>query len=180
MKTLCAVSLLVCAASPAAWSETRASAAPMRDAATHEQLVNTYRKTSQEDPLRNMKQIQGEDPSVVNRPKDIISDSDIISFNGLVTLVPKRAILNIPAKMADRLKLQPGAKLLGWAAFYEQNRGWITTVEVTRAQAEGNKPFDEMLATRIGKSTNLVVATYQGGPISVLPLKVEDQTPVKK
>ena len=54
--------------------------------------------------------------------------------------------------MADRLKFQPGAKLMSWADFYAQNRGWITTVEVTRVQAEGNKPLAEEIAARIGKS----------------------------
>jgi hypothetical protein len=38
-------------------------------------------------------------------------------------------------------------------------------------QAEGNKALAEEVSSRIGKSSNLVVATYQGGPISVLPLK---------
>ena len=146
----------------------------MKDAATHEQLALTYRKATQEDPTRHLTPVKGEDPSVVNRPKDIVSESDVICFNGMATLVPKRAILNMPANMADRLKFKPGGKLLGWADFYAQNRGWITTVEVSRVQAEGNKAIAEEISNRIGKSANLVVATYMGGPISVLPLKVPD------
>ena len=43
----------------------------MRDAATHEQLALAYRKASQENPMRNLQPIKGEDPSVVNRPKDL-------------------------------------------------------------------------------------------------------------
>ena len=57
-----------------------------------------------------------------------------------------------------------------------QNRGWITTVEVSRVQAEGNLAIAEETRERIGKSMNLVVATYMGGPISVLPLKEEAKT----
>jgi hypothetical protein len=144
----------------------------MRDAATHDQLSHTYRQFSQENPMRNMQPTKGEDPSVVNRPKDIVSESDVICFNGMATLVPKRAILNLPAAMNGRLTIQPGVKLVSWMDFYTANRGWITTVEVSRVQAEGNEALKEEIAERIGKSSNLVVATYMGGPISVLPLKV--------
>ena len=65
----------------------------------------------------------------------------------------------------------PGSKLVTWADFYAVNRGWITTVEVCRVQAEGNSPLAEETQKQIGKSANLIVATYQAGPISVLPLK---------
>ena len=44
-------------------------------------------------------------------------------------------------------------------------------MEVSRPQAEGNVPIDPKIAESIAKSSNLVVATYQGGPISVLPPK---------
>lgn len=152
------------------------SAPRMRDAATHEQLSLAYRMAAQTDPMRNMPPAKGADPSVSNRPKDLVSDSDILCFGGLATLVPKRAILTIPKNLADRLKFLPGSQIQSWAEFYAQNRGWITTVEVSRPQAEGNKPLDEELTKRIGKSTNLVVATYLGGPISVLPLKAPVET----
>lgn len=67
--------------------------------------------------------------------------------------------------------MQPGAKIVGWSDFFTANRGWITTVEVSRVQAEGNLAIAEETQERIGKSRNLVVATFMGGPISVLPLK---------
>jgi hypothetical protein len=156
---------------PLAWSQA-SRMGEMRDASTHEQLAMTYRKASQEDPMRNMQPAKGVDPSTVNQPKDILSESDIICFNGTATLVPKRAILNLPASMQGRLKFLPGSKLMTWTDFYTLNRGWISTVEVSRVQAEGNEALNEEISTRIGKSSNLVVATYKGGPISVLPLKV--------
>jgi len=148
------------------------SLAEMRDAATHEQLVLSYRKASQEDPARKMTPTKGPDPLLVNPPKDLIGDSDILCFNGMATLVPKRAVLQIPKNMAGRLKYVPGAKLLSWADFYAVNRGWITTMEVSRVQAEGNSPLGEVALKQMSKNANLIVATYQAGPISVLPLKV--------
>jgi hypothetical protein len=173
--TLC----LIGALAPTAWSQ-NVPANRMRDAATHEQISQDYRKFSQEDPMRNLKRTQGVDPSVVNRPKDIVSESDVICFNGMATLVPKRAILKLPANMSDRLKFQPGMKLVSWSDFYTANRGWITTQEVSRSQAEGNDAFNEKVTDHISKSGNLIVATYMGGPISVLPLKVPAVTETAK
>jgi len=147
----------------------------MRDAATHGQLTLAYRTATQADPMAALESAKGDDPSVVNQPKDLLSDSDIVCFGGSATLVPKRAILNIPKALESRLKFLPGSKIQSWADFFAMNRGWITTVEVSRVQAEGNKAMDEKTAEHVHKSTNLVVATYMGGPISVLPLKVEGE-----
>lgn len=153
--------------------------AEMRDAATHEELSLQYRKTSQEDPMSKLAAAKGPDPSTANPMKSLIGDSEVLCFNGMVTLVPKRAVLQIPKSMADRLKYQPGAKLLSWAQFYALNRGWITTVEVSRVQAAGTSAMSEVTQKQISKSANLIVATYQAGPISVLPLKVPVETTAK-
>lgn len=157
------------------------AAAPVfRDAATHEQLSLAYRKAAQEEPTRKLAQAKGPDPSTVNRPKDLIGESDIICFNGNMTLVPKRAVLQIPKNLADRLNYKAGAKLMSWSEFYSLNRGWITTQEVSRVQAEGNAPIAEEIQKQISKNGNLVVATYQSGPISVLPLKLPKETTPEK
>ncbi len=148
----------------------------MSDSVTQEQLVKIYREASQNDPMRKQTQPKDPDPSVVNRPTSLISESDVISFNGAVTLVPKRAILQTPRNLANRLNYVMGAKLMTWSDFYALNRGWITTVEVSRIQAEGNCPLTAETKKHFVKSGNLIVATFQGGPISVLPLK----TPVEK
>jgi len=166
MKSLIVISLFGFSAAAA-----NAEALPMRDAATHTQLAVTHQKASQQDPMLKQTPAKGPDPSKVNRPESLLGASDIICFNGAVTLVPKRAILQMPKNLVDRLKYQPGAKVLSWAEFYALNRGWITTVEVSRVQAEGNSPLPEETTKMISKSGNLIVATYQAGPISVLPLK---------
>lgn len=146
-------------------------ASPMRDSVTPEQLMAKYRQASQNDPLKKLKQSKGPDPSTVNPPASLISQSDILCFNGNVTLIPKRAVLQAPTNLADRLKYTLGAKLMTWSEFYALNRGWITTVEVTRLQAEGNESLTAEIKKQLVKSGNLIIATYLGGPISVLPLK---------
>jgi hypothetical protein len=179
MKTIRAIPFLIAAILPASAAD-NPPGPRMRDAATHEQLVMTYRQASNEDPMRHMPPAKGSDPSIVNLPKDLVADSDILCFGGSATLVPKRAILNMPKNLADRLKFQPGSKIQSWSDFFALNRGWITTVEVSRIQAEGNKPLEVEISDRVRKSANLVVATYQGGPISVLPPKVPQETATTK
>lgn len=153
-------------------AEVKPAAKPhFADSPSSEDLNRAYRKASQRDPMKTLEKIPGEDPTKVNQPVNLLEQSDIICFGGVATLVPKRAILAIPAKYKDCLKLKPGSRIVGWSDFFAVNRGWITTVEVSRVQAEGNKPLAKEVSERIGKSTNLVVATFMSGPISVLPLK---------
>jgi hypothetical protein len=65
----------------------------------------------------------------------------------------------------------PGHRLVAWKEFHAKNLGWISTMEVNRTQAEGRSPLGESSQERISNATNLIVATYHGGPISVLPLR---------
>lgn len=158
------------------------SAAPpvMHEPATHEQLAQALRQAEQKDPMKNLPVSKGEDPLVLSPVKDLISQSDLISFQGVATLVPKRAILQIPKNYRDRMTLQPGVRIVGWTDFYAINRGWITTVEVSRTQAEGNIDLPDETHKLLSKCGNLVVATFMGGPISVLPLKVPETTDPKQ
>lgn len=144
----------------------------MRDAPTHEQLAAALLKAQQKDPMKNLPAVKTEDASVAPRPPSLLGQSDIISFGGLATLVPKRAILQIPKSCTDRIKVEPGARLVSWSEFYTANRGWITTIEVSREQAEGSQALAEKTQKLMSTCRNLIVATYLGGPISLLPAKV--------
>lgn len=146
----------------------------MRDAATSEQLTLTYRTAEQDSPMKKLKPAEVSD-AVTSTPKyDIVADSDVLCFNGNVVLVPKRAILLVPKTVEARLKYVKGAKLMSWSEFYAVNRGWITTVEVSRKQAEGNDLIPEETRDMMQQSGNLVIATYKAGPISVLAPKIAD------
>ncbi len=141
------------------------------DSISSEELSLKFQRSNQRDPMKTLVKIDAEDPSKSNQPVNLLEQSDIVCFGGLATLVPKRAILATPTKYKDCLTLRKGSKIVGWSEFFAVNRGWITTVEVSRVQAEGNKALPKETSDRIGKSMNLVVATFSGGPISVLPLK---------
>jgi hypothetical protein len=147
-----------------------------RDAETHDLIVRKLRVNQQKDPMKNMTPSEGEDPTLKNQPKDLISSSDIISFNGVTTLVPKRAIMQLPEKYNDRINNHtPGNRVVGWIEFFTLNGGWVTTVEVSRKQAEGREPLAEAVAENLSKSRNLIIATYSTGPISMLPPKENEE-----
>lgn len=146
-----------------------------RDAATHESLLPLFKKAQQSPPASKFTPSEGEDPTVTNRPSNLIERSDVISFNGHTTLIPKHAIIQTPANYKDRINNHvPGNRIVTWGGFYPVNRGWITTVEVSRLQAEGKEPISPEIVEMYSKSRNLVVATFKGGPISVLPPKEEN------
>ncbi|TAE74195.1 MAG: hypothetical protein EAZ84_11595 [Verrucomicrobia bacterium] len=148
----------------------------MREVATHEQIVEAARIAREAAPPSVFKPAEGEDPSKVNKPGDLISRSDILCFQGRATLVPKRAVLHIPKGLADRVGMKPGSQIGSWTEFLTANRAWIRTVPVTRIQAEGNAPMPEGVVKSFDKEQRVVIATYQEGPISVLPLKQVDPT----
>ena len=151
---------------------------PMRDTATHDQLSQSLRMAQQKDPIRDLGPAAGnvdEDPSVKNSTRDLIKDSTILCYRGFLTLVPKRAVLHLPDELKDRFEVKPNIAVKPWAEFYALNRGWIRTVEVTRAQAMGEEPMSEDAVKAFAESKAAIIATYKGGPISVLPLKVPEE-----
>jgi len=154
----------------------------IRDAVTAEELQKQYETSSKVNPFaESMKlaKLDGEDPTKTNKVPNLIDTSDFLSFGGLTTLVPKRAIIHIPKNYRDRIQFVKGSRIVVWPDFYVANRGWIKTLEVTREQAMGTEPFDEKVAENIEKSSVVVVAVYKGGPISVLPQKKPEEESTK-
>ncbi len=144
----------------------------MRDAVTHDQIVEASREAKKSTPPPVFTPVTGADPSVDNRPKDLLSRSEIFSYRGLSSLVPKRAVLHIPKELAERMVMQEQSKFVSWRDFLYANRAWIRTVPVSRVQAEGKQPLDEETLKSFSKERRVVIATYQEGPISVMPPRV--------
>lgn len=138
-----------------------------RDAATHESLSAQLRQADENDPMKVLANSDGADPFAANQPQNILESSDLISFQGLTTLVPKRAIMQLPEKYRDRVNNPPkGNKVVGWLEFYASNRGWITTIEITRSQAGGDENLQEEVFENLEKTKNMVVSVLDSGPIS--------------
>lgn len=179
--SICA-GLAIAMASPVLAETAARKTMPMRDTATHEQLSQSLRMAKQKDPIRDLGPAAGNvdvDPSLKNSTRDLIKDSTILCYRGFLTLVPKRAVLHLPEELKDRFEVKPNIVVKPWAEFYALNRGWIRTVEVTRAQAMGEEPMSEDAVKAFTESKSAVVATYKGGPISVLPLKVPAEEEVE-
>lgn len=146
----------------------------IRDAATHDELSQSLRMAQQSDPLRDLGPAIGktdEDPSVVQSKRDFVKNSTVLSYRGLLTFVPKRAVLHLPDNLSDRIGVKPDVEVKTWPEFYRANRGWIRTIEVTREQALGHTALPEAKREAIENSSSMVVATFRNGPISVLPPK---------
>lgn len=143
---------------------------PMREAPTNEQLLLQLRKQAQEQAARPVLTAPlSEDVSKLEAPGNLLARSTVLCYAGSLTLVPKRAVLQYPEKYADRLKPAPGAKVLLFSDFYAANQNWITSFEVSRAQAEGKEPLPDSAREQMSKSGNLIVATFQGNPVGLTP-----------
>ncbi|WP_367873910.1 hypothetical protein [Luteolibacter sp. Populi] len=175
------ICVLALAAMPASRAEPEQApeATGMRDAATHDTIVEASRvakveqaRQEQQEAKLFLKPVPPEKRPKPPEPRSLLAVSDIICFHGLATMVPKRAVLHVPKNLADRIGMQDGAQFVAFDAFLAQNRAWLTNSPVSRVQAEGNEPLSEAVLKSFEKETRLVVATFQEGPISVLPLKV--------
>lgn len=156
------------------------SVVKMRDAATHDQLSSRLRIAQQKDPIQDLGPPKGnttEDPAK-NAPKDLIKESTILCFRGNLTLLPKGSVLHVPEKLGDRIGVRPNVKVKTWDSFIQQNRGWIRTVEVTRDQAKGYRPLGEAVVESFQSGSSVVIATFKGRPISVLPEKSSEEIPL--
>ncbi|MBB5353387.1 hypothetical protein HNR46_003644 [Haloferula luteola] len=144
-----------------------------RDAATHDALVEKA-AAARSTPVASAPPVvvssEGETKELF-RPEGLLARSEMLHLGHFATLVPKRAVLHIPECRRRFVGLEHGMRLIHWSEFLVRNRGWIRTMEVTRAQAEGLKPLDPKVVENFKDCSEVIVATYQGGPISVLPLK---------
>lgn len=154
-----------------------ASPAPIRDAATHDELASAARALC--DPMAELRQVEttGEHtgPAMMPKSRDLVASSDILCNLGVATLLPKRALLYVPKRLQSRLKLQPNAHIRTFPEFARLNRTWLRTFEVTQAQAQGSDAIDAKLFEKQKTLGQVIVATFHGGPISVLPPRKEGE-----
>ena len=149
---------------------------PIRDLPTEAELNLTLKQSQQQlAGTTYVPQAVGE-KAKESASQDLMKSSEILCFAGAMTLVPKHAVLQIPKNLAVRLKQDPGAQLVTWSDFYPANRSWINTIEVTFEQAEGKVPLSAQTNDLMTKSGKVIVATYNGNPISVLTTNVAATT----
>lgn len=172
LSTLALISLLAANLSAETAAPRFEKSTKMRDAVSHDELAQKLRMAAHNDPIRNLGPAMGkvdEDPAKRVTDRDLVKESTVLNYRGFLTLVPKRAVIHTPANYENRFKPSDDVQVQSWADFFKGNRGWIRTLEVTREQAMGLAPMDEAIMTALQESTQVVVATFKGGPISVMP-----------
>jgi hypothetical protein len=149
------------------------AAPPMTDRITPEEIA-ARRKPS---PITALGQPVAVAEAQVVRPggQSLIKQSDILSDGHNWTLVPKGAVLHIPAELANRVAARPIGTLLTWTDFLTVNRGWLFTEEVTFPQAAGKAPIPASRSEFWQKNGKVIVAVHLGGPISV---RIQPSSPV--
>jgi len=105
---------------------------------------------------------------------NLLDRSSILCSGGYWTLVPKEAVLHVPAVYRSRVDGPRNGKLVPWSQFYPKNRGWLQTHSVSISQARGEAKMEPKAVDVYKTSGRVVVAVCQSGPISVKPLKVPD------
>jgi hypothetical protein len=144
------------------------AAPPMTDRITPEEIA--ARRTAS--PVAALEQQVAGAEAKVARPgeQSLIKQSEILSDGTHWTLVPKGAVLHIPAAMAARVNAKPIGTLLSWNEFLVANRGWLFTEEVTMDQAAGKNAIPASRTEFWQKNGKVIVAVHLGGPISVIAL----------
>lgn len=125
-------------------------------------------KIQQDNPIANLPKPQ-ESTSQVARPAEqsIIKQSTILHDGTNWTLVPKGAVVFVPAARQSRMNASPVGTLLSWSEFLAKNVSWITTTSITFDQAAGNEPLPAESTAFWSKQDKVVIAVLQGGPVSV-------------
>lgn len=109
---------------------------------------------------------------------DLVDLSTFIADGAEYTLVPKNAVIFVPEARAANIISQPGKEYVTWGTFLTTRRAWVTTYEVTLQQARGETPITPEQMEKFKKGNMIVVATFRGGPISVLPHKAKGDAEV--
>ena len=136
---------------------------------THEQLTKEQGAARQSSHTA-VRILQVEPGSVVQKRSDqtsLVSRSTVINFGDYWTLVPKGAVLHVPAALKGRLGGEPKGRLLSWSDFYNRNRGWLRQQPVTVSHARGDEVLPEESLKHISTLSQIVVATCHNGPISM-------------
>ncbi|BCU78507.1 hypothetical protein [Luteolibacter sp. LG18] len=137
----------------------------MTDITTPEQMAAKMRASQAARPLPG-EPVTGETRVIHKAPEGIFETSQILSANGQWTLVPKGALVYVPAALQSRVNAPQEGTLVPLQDFLAANRQWVSSQEVSIAQAAGQEGIKPETAKFWASQNKIVVATHQGGAIS--------------
>jgi hypothetical protein len=95
-------------------------------------------------------------------------NSIILSDGEKFTLVPVGSILHLPSELRARVIAKPQGDFTFWPSFLQRNAAWLAAKEVSLKLSRGNAQEANALLKSLSHDPHLVVATYKGGPITIL------------
>lgn len=84
------------------------------------------------------------------------------------TLIPVGSILHLPEALRSRVLSKPQGEFTFWPNFLKRNEAWLGAREVSLTTSRGNAQEANVLLKNISRDPRLLVATYKGGPITIL------------
>ncbi len=106
-------------------------------------------------------------PLAKHKKQSLINNSTLLADGSNWTLVPKGAVLNVPARYQDKIVIKPTGKLLEWRKFLRKNQGWLQTYPVSMKEAQGKHKMSDKAVAAYHSIGKVIVATCANGPISV-------------
>ncbi len=94
--------------------------------------------------------------------------SIILSDGEKFTLVPVGSILHLPEALRSRVLVKPQGDFTFWPSFLKRNEVWLGAKEVSLSLSRGNEKEAKSLLQSLSRDPRLLVATYKGGPITIL------------
>ena len=148
---------------------------------TSESIIDTREQRDQENEDREISesQIPIKKPrnSDSSRGKSIRRSTFLGSGNAWAR-IPDGSVIYIPAHLKQKIIKKPQGKVLSWRNFYKKNHGWIHLHSVDIQQARGLETISPDVIKAYQSMGKLVVASYHGAPISVIP-KTSPPKPIK-
>lgn len=110
-----------------------------------------------------------------------LSTASLFVFDGeCYTILPVGSVLSLPPALRSRVVDKPQGDVLLWPDFFARNGAWLGAREVTLELSRGDTKATAALMRELSAETRLVVAVYQGCPITVLEPAQGGQVPKSK
>jgi len=98
---------------------------------------------------------------------ELEKNSEFITFDGVVTLVPKGAILHVPDRYSANVIATMTGKFVLWNEFSARYRSVVGGFEVAIAEASGQAEIKPERLEAARKTGTILVATMNQNPVSV-------------
>ena len=164
IRNLVAIALVL--SIPSIYAEKKKNGPIPRKPPSHEDIA----KRQQEHSSRKPTIVPSKQKARVTiKKRSLIANSTLLANRGHWTLVPKGAVIHIPAHLKSKVVTKPKGTLLNWGQFLRKNYGWLHEHSVRMEQAQGKKPIAPDVIKAYKSMSKIVVATCAGNPISVAP-----------